>query len=86
MTIKALIGKWITNKYTLEYSSIWGIINNADFNYPKFGVIKQEYGVNRFIRSVGRWIARTNATGMLVKLRRFGITYAHKGIAHYFTT
>jgi hypothetical protein len=54
-----LIGKWITNKNTLEYLGIWEKINNPDFNYPEFGVIEQEAGVNRFIMSVGQWIDRT---------------------------
>ncbi len=35
----SLIGKWITNKNTLEYLSIWEKINNKNFNYPEFGVI-----------------------------------------------
>lgn len=35
-----LIGKWITNKNTLEYLGIWEKINNTDFNYPEFGVIE----------------------------------------------
>ena len=35
-----LIGKWITNKNTWEYLGIWEKINNPDFNYPEFGVIK----------------------------------------------
>ena len=30
-----LIGKWITNKNTLEYLGIWEKINNHDFNYPE---------------------------------------------------
>ena len=29
-----LIGKWITNKNTLEYLGIWEKINNPNFNYP----------------------------------------------------
>lgn len=49
-----LIGKWITNKNTLEYLGIWEKINNLGFNYPEFGVIEQEAGVNRFIMSVGQ--------------------------------
>ena len=28
-----LIGKWITNKNTLEYLGVWEKINNSDFNY-----------------------------------------------------
>jgi hypothetical protein len=79
-----LIGKWITNKNTLEYLGIWEKINNADFNYPEFGVIEQEAGVNRFIMSVGQWIKRTQAKGMVVKAGRYGGTYAHKDIAFHF--
>lgn len=37
-----LIGKWITTKNTLEYLSIWESINNADFNYPEYGVIESK--------------------------------------------
>ena len=37
-----LIGKWITNKNTLEYLGIWEKINNPIFNYTEFGVIEQE--------------------------------------------
>ena len=79
-----LIGKWITNKNTLEYLGTWEKINNSIFNYPEFGVIEKEAGVNRFIMSVGQWIERTNASGMLVKPGRYGGTYAHKDIAFHF--
>jgi hypothetical protein len=34
--------------------------------------------------SVGQWIERTNAMGMLVKAGRYGGTYAHKDIAFHF--
>jgi hypothetical protein len=79
-----LIGKWITNKNTIEYLGIWEKINNTDFNYPEFGVIENESGVNRFIMSAGQWISRTNASGLIVKPGRFGGTYAHKDIAFHF--
>ena len=54
-----LIGKWVTNKNTLEYIGVWEKINNTNFNYPVFGVIEKEVGTNRFIISVGQWINRT---------------------------
>ena len=34
-----LIGKWMSNKNTLEYLGVWEKINNLNFNYPEFGVI-----------------------------------------------
>ena len=80
----ALIGKWITNKNTLEYLGTWEKINNTDFNYPEFGVIEHEAGVNRFFMSVGQWIERTHAIGMIVKAGRYGGTYAYKDIAFHF--
>jgi hypothetical protein len=52
-------------------------------NYPEFGVIR-EAGTNRFIMSVGQWIDRTKAVGMLVKAGRYGGTFAHKDIAFHF--
>jgi hypothetical protein len=79
-----LIGKWITTKNTLEYLAIWESINTVDFNYPEFGVIEKEAGVNRFIMSVGQWIGRTGAKGIIVKAGRYGGTYAHKDIAFHF--
>lgn len=80
----ALIGKWITNKNTLEYLAIWEKINNTDFNYTEFEVIENNAGVNRFVMSVGQWIERTFAKGLLVKAGRYGGTFAHKDIAFHF--
>ncbi len=79
-----LIGKWITNKNTLEYLGVWENIKNPNFNYPEFGVIGREAGINRFIMSAGQWIERTRATGIIVKAGRYGGTYAHKDIAFHF--
>lgn len=79
-----LIGKWITNKNTLEYLGVWERISNVNFNYPEFGVIGQEAGTNRFIMSVGQWIERTRAIGLIVKAGRYGGTYAHKDMAFHF--
>jgi hypothetical protein len=79
-----LIGKWITTKNTIEYLAIWESINNPGFNYPEFGVIEKEAGVNRFIMSAGQWISRTFAKGLVVKPGRYGGTYAHKDVAFHF--
>jgi len=79
-----LIGKWISNKNTLEYLSIWESLKNPQFNYTEFGVINQDAGSNRFIMSVGQWINKTNAAGLIVKGGRAGGTFAHKDIAFHF--
>ncbi|MDQ5930815.1 MAG: hypothetical protein QG594_2604 [Bacteroidota bacterium] len=62
-----LIGKWISNKNTLEYLGVWEKIKNPDFNYPEFGVIGQEAGTNRFMMSVGQWIERTKCLNGSIK-------------------
>ena len=77
-----VIGKWISNKNTIEYLGIWERINNPQFNYPEFGAIIQDAGTNRFILSAGQWVERTLANGLLVKAGRYGGTYAHQGEAH----
>ena len=79
-----LIGKWISNKNTLEYLGVWEKINNQNFNYPEFVVIENDAGTNRFLMSVGQWDERTNSVGMIVKAGRYGGTYAHKDIAFHF--
>lgn len=79
-----LIGKWITNKNTLEYLGVWEKINNPNFNYPEFGVIGNEAGTNRFIMSVGQWISRTKSIGLIVRPGRYGGTFANKDIAFHF--
>jgi hypothetical protein len=60
-----LIGRWISNKNTLEYIGIWEQIYNSSFNYHEFGVIGNESGINRFIMSAGQWIERTHAKGII---------------------
>lgn len=80
----SLIGKWITNKNTLEYLGVWERINNSSFNYTEFEVIKNNSGTNRFVMSVGQWTQRTRSIGMLVKAGRYGGTFAHKDIAFHF--
>jgi hypothetical protein len=55
-----------------------GKINNKDFNYPEFGVIEKSAGTNRFIMSVGQWVKRIGAIGLIVKAGRYGGTYAIK--------
>lgn len=55
---------------------------DPDFNYPEFGVIEKDAGTNRFIMSVGQWVDRTKALGLIVKAGRYGGTFAHKDILY----
>ncbi len=81
----ALIEKWLRNKNTVEFLGIWEKINNPDFNFPEFGEIMMEAGLNRFTLSVKKWSEKTNGIGLVAKTGRFGSgTYAHKDIAFEF--
>ncbi len=79
-----LIEKWLRNKNTIEFIGIWEQINNPYFNYPEFGGIRNEAGLNRFTLSVKKWIEKTNAVGIMAKTGRYGGTYAHTDIAFEF--
>ena len=81
-----LIGKWITNKNTLEYLGIWEQLNNLEFNPLEFEGFLKEAGSNAFTLSPQKWVNMTNAKGIYVKLGRGGGTFAHKDIAFKFAS
>ena len=56
-------------------------MNNPNFNYGEFALIKSQSGLNRFKISVKEFVAQTNAIGLQAKAGRYGGTYAHKDIA-----
>lgn len=75
---------WLRNRNTVEFLGIWESINNPNFNYVEFDVIKSHAGLNSFKISVKEWAAKTNAIGLIAKAGRYGGTYAHKDIAFEF--
>ncbi|MDD3773626.1 MAG: KilA-N domain-containing protein [Weeksellaceae bacterium] len=75
---------WLRNRNTLEYLGIWEQVNNPDFNYGEFAIIRNKSGLNRFKISVKEFTERTNAIGLQAKAGRYGGTYAHKDIAFEF--
>jgi len=75
---------WLRNRNTLEYLGIWETVNNPDFNYGEFAIIRNQAGLNRFKISVKDFVSRTNAIGLQAKAGRYGGTYAHKDIAFEF--
>lgn len=80
----ALIEQWLRNKDTIEFLSVWEQINNPDFNSLEFEGIRNEAGTNRFFLSAKKWIASTNAKGLIASAGRYGGTFAHKDIAFEF--
>jgi hypothetical protein len=78
------IEKWFRNKKTIEFLGVWETMNNPNFNYPEFGVIKESAGNKNFTLSIKEWVNKTNAIGIISKAGRYGGTYAHKDIAYEF--
>ena len=50
----------------------------------EFDHLKMQAGLPSFVFSVSEWIAKTNAIGIVVKMGKYGGTYAHKDIAFEF--
>ncbi len=81
-----LIHNWIRNRNTIEFLSIWELLNNPDFKPVEFDGFKKEAGLNSFTLTPKQWIKRTNAIGIISKSGRYGGTYAHKDIAFEFAS
>jgi hypothetical protein len=75
---------WLRNRNTLEFLGIWESVNNPNFNYGEFAIIKNLAGLNTFKVSAKEWIERTNAIGIKSSAGRYGGTWAHKDIAFEF--
>ena len=40
------ISDWLRNRNTVEFLGIWESVNNPDFNYGEFAIIKSQAGLN----------------------------------------
>lgn len=78
------ITDWLRNRNTLEYIGTWEQLNNPDFNYGEFAIIRNNSGLNSFKISVKEFVSKTNAISITAKAGRYGGTYAHKDIAFHF--
>lgn len=78
------VSDWLRNSNTLEYLAAWEGMNNKNFNYGEFAIIRSSSGVNSYKISVKDWVEKTNAIGIVAKTGRYGGTYAHKDIAFNF--
>jgi hypothetical protein len=78
------ISDWLRNRNTVEFLGIWESINNPDFNYGEFAIIRSMAGLNSYKLSVKEWVEKTNAIGLKATTGRYGGTYAHKDIAFEF--
>jgi hypothetical protein len=75
------ISDWLRNRNTVEFLGIWESVNNSNFNYGEFAIIKSKAGLNYYKISVQEWTEKTNAIGLKASRGRYGGTYAHIDIA-----
>jgi len=78
------IADWLRNRNTVEFIGIWESVNNPDFNYGEYAIIRSQAGLNSYKLSVKEWIDKTNAKGLQASSGRYGGTYAHIDIAFEF--
>lgn len=79
-----IIKNWIRNRSTIEFLGTWETLYNPNFKVVEFDHFKREAGLPTFTMSVGSWVEKTNAVGIISKAGRYGGTYAHKDIAFEF--
>lgn len=78
------VADWLRNRNTVEFLGIWESMNNPNFNYGEFAIIKSKVGLNNYKLSVKEWAEKTNAIGLRAVTGRYGGTYAQKDIAFEF--
>ena len=78
------ISDWLRNRNTIEFIGIWEVVNNQNFNYGEFAIIKSQAGLNSYKLSVKEWVEKTNAIGLQATAGKYGGTYAHIDIAFEF--
>lgn len=81
-----IIQNWMRTRSTVEYLGLWESFNNEKFKRVEFEAFKNEAGSNSFVLTPQKWIAATNAIGIISKSGRYGGTYAHKDIAFEFAS
>ncbi|MDF9825953.1 hypothetical protein M2447_000029 [Ereboglobus sp. PH5-10] len=82
----SIINNWMRSRATIEFIGLWEKLNNPAFKPIEFERFRMEAGSNSFVLSPQRWIASTNAIGIVSKSGRYGGTYAHVDIAFEFAS
>ena len=52
---------WLRNRNTVEFLGVWERVNNPDFNYGEFAIIKSQAGLNSYKLSAKEWMEKTHA-------------------------
>ena len=82
-----VIIKWMSNKSSFDFYSLWEELSNENFKLAEFREFKNDSSTQSFTMSPSRWIKETNAKGMISKRGKYGGgTYAHPDIALEFAS
>ena len=82
-----VIIKWMSNKSSFDFYSLWEELSNEDFKVAEFRDFKKDSSAQSFTMSPSRWIKSTNAKGIISKRGKYGGgTFAHPDIALEFAS
>jgi hypothetical protein len=78
------VSDWLRNRNTVEFLGIWEEVNNPNFNYGEYAIIKSKAWLNNYKMSVKDRAEKTNSIWLVAYSGRYWWTYAHKDIAFEF--
>ena len=82
-----VIIKWMSNKSSFDFYSLWEELFNDNFKLAESREFKNDSATQSFTMSPSRWIKLTNAIGFISKRGKYdGGTFAHPDIALEFTS
>jgi len=83
-----VIKKWMSNKDSFDFYSLWEELSNEHFNLAESRRIKfDEVGLNVFIMTPSRWKKTVNALGIVSGAGKYSEgTFAHPDIAFEFAS
>ncbi len=82
-----VIIKWMSNKSSFDFYSLWEELFNDNFKLAKFREFKNDSATQSFTMSPSRWINLTNAIGFISKRGKYdGGTFSHPDIALEFAS
>ena len=82
-----VIIKWMSNKSSFDFYSLWEELSNIYFKLAEFREFKNDSSSQSFTMSPSRWIKATNAKGIISRRGKYGGgTFAHPDIALEFAS
>ena len=67
-----IIQNWMRTRNAIEFCGLWELLYNPGFKGIEFDAFKNEAGANSFALTPQKWIAATNAVGIISKSGRYG--------------